>query len=469
AGRRLPAPPRLPRHPQPVRGHLPRRAAGVPGRPVRAGVAEDPRGHRARRQQRRTDHRRPGPAGRGARPAVRLDPADARRRRRGGPEAPRRGARAQRRGRDRADAPPRPRPGAHRAVRAGHHRPVRTRRARPAGPPAGPPVPAAPLRPAQPRRRPGRPVPGERRRRRGHRRHDRRPRHRLRRGVAEGLTRPAAPPGPPPRGPGRRRPHRTLAPASAPPARRPPKAPPAYPKSTPHSTPPAVPRGERRKGPTVSTARRSRAVPLAGAALASACAALLAAGAAPAEAGVRPAPSPGCGSAPPQAPGESRQHDLTTADGTDRSYRLHLPDDYSPDTPAPLLLAYHGRGGTGAGTEEFSKLSELPAAVVYPEGLVGTGDGERQAWQGAPYSPPGTDDVAFTHDLLDELEAGLCIDRGRVYATGKSNGAGFTAILACAASERITAIAPVAGAFYPDGPGCSPTRQIPVIEFHGTA
>jgi len=219
----------------------------------------------------------------------------------------------------------------------------------------------------------------------------------------------------------------------------------------------------------VSTARRSRAVPLAGAALASACAALLAAGAAPAEAGVRPAPSPGCGSAPPQAPGESRQHDLTTADGTDRSYRLHLPDDYSPDTPAPLLLAYHGRGGTGAGTEEFSKLSELPAAVVYPEGLVGTGDGERQAWQGAPYSPPGADDVAFTHDLLDELEAGLCIDRGRVYATGKSNGAGFTAILACAASERITAIAPVAGAFYPDGPGCSPTRPVPVIEFHGTA
>lgn len=177
----------------------------------------------------------------------------------------------------------------------------------------------------------------------------------------------------------------------------------------------------------------------------------------------------GCGTAPPQQPGTSELHTIGSG-GRDRTYQLHLPPDYDAARPWPLVLVYHGRGNTGAGTEEFSKLSTLPAIVAYPNGVIGQGDGDRQAWQGAPYSAPGVDDLAFTHDLLDHLEASLCVDERRVYATGKSNGAGFTAILACRAAERIAAIAPVAGAFYGTGePPCDPSRPVPVIEFHGTA
>jgi polyhydroxybutyrate depolymerase len=69
-----------------------------------------------------------------------------------------------------------------------------------------------------------------------------------------------------------------------------------------------------------------------------------------------------------------------------------------------LIIAFHGRGNTGAGTEEFSGLSTLPAVVAYPNGVIGTGDGDRQAWEGAPYAAAGVDDVAFTGDLLDSLE-----------------------------------------------------------------
>jgi polyhydroxybutyrate depolymerase len=177
----------------------------------------------------------------------------------------------------------------------------------------------------------------------------------------------------------------------------------------------------------------------------------------------------GCGTAPPQQPGTSELHTIGSG-GRDRTYQLHLPPDYDAARPWPLVLVYHGRGNTGAGTEEFSKLSTLPAIVAYPNGVIGQGDGDRQAWQGAPYSASGVDDLAFTHDLLDHLEASLCVDERRVYATGKSNGAGFTAILACRAAERIAAIAPVAGAFYGTGePPCDPSRPVPVIEFHGTA
>ncbi|MFZ3597513.1 alpha/beta hydrolase family esterase [Streptomyces sp. BH104] len=179
--------------------------------------------------------------------------------------------------------------------------------------------------------------------------------------------------------------------------------------------------------------------------------------------------SGGCDAPAPQPPGTSAAHTMTSG-GRERTYQLHLPNSYTSDRSWPLIVAYHGRGNTGPGTEAFSRLSTLPAIVAYPNGVVGTGDGERQAWQGAPYAAEGVDDVAFTGDLLDSLEGSLCVNERRVYATGKSNGAGFTGLLACRMADRFAAVAPVAGAFYPgtrEG-GCDPKRPMPVLDFHGT-
>ena len=181
-----------------------------------------------------------------------------------------------------------------------------------------------------------------------------------------------------------------------------------------------------------------------------------------------PAGSAGCGRSAPQEPGTSARHTVASG-GRERTFQLHLPSGDDGRRAWPVVLAFHGRGNPGAGTEAYSKLSTLPAIVAYPDGVVGKGDGDRQAWQGAPYAP-GVDDVAFTRDLLDRLGSTLCVDVRRVYATGKSNGAGFTGLLACRMADRIAAIAPVAGAFYPaTGEGCAPSRPVPVIDFHGTA
>jgi polyhydroxybutyrate depolymerase len=152
--------------------------------------------------------------------------------------------------------------------------------------------------------------------------------------------------------------------------------------------------------------------------------------------------------------------------GITRTYRLHVPDNYQSSKPFQLILVYHGRGKTGAQTEAFSDLSELDAVVAYPNGVVG--DENKQAWQGAPYSADGVDDVKFTADLLDDLESRYCVDPRAVYATGKSNGAGFTGILACRMADRFAAIAPVSGAFYIRGEHCAPSRPIPVLDIHGT-
>lgn len=85
--------------------------------------------------------------------------------------------------------------------------------------------------------------------------------------------------------------------------------------------------------------------------------------------------------------------------------------------------------------------------------------------------------MTFTVELLDELLSTYCIDPTQIYAAGKSNGGGFTGLLACdpTATKRIAAFAPVSGAFYLDAdtnklPPCKPTSTrsvIPILEFHG--
>jgi polyhydroxybutyrate depolymerase len=48
-----------------------------------------------------------------------------------------------------------------------------------------------------------------------------------------------------------------------------------------------------------------------------------------------------------------------------------------------------------------------------------------------------------------------------------SNGAMMASTLACVLRDRVAAVAPVAGVRDPEG--CAPTREVPLIAFHGTA
>lgn len=179
-----------------------------------------------------------------------------------------------------------------------------------------------------------------------------------------------------------------------------------------------------------------------------------------------PVPTTGCMRSPGVPPGRTIVQHLESG-GYERSYLLHLPAGYSPAHPLPVVMAFHGRKGDGYDIEAFSGLDALDAVVVYPVGLPGESD--EPAWQGAPYQPP-SDDVLFVSDLLDRLQATLCVDPQRIYATGKSNGAGFTALLACWLQHRIAAFATIAGAYYPETRvGCRPGTPVSIVDFHGTA
>ncbi|KAH8733234.1 Alpha/Beta hydrolase protein [Phaeosphaeriaceae sp. PMI808] len=180
-------------------------------------------------------------------------------------------------------------------------------------------------------------------------------------------------------------------------------------------------------------------------------------------------------------PGESVNLTIASSSGeTPRKYRLHLPSNYDKTKHHPLILSFHGRTQDALYQEELSQFSNpsfgFDGISVYPQGvpLINKDGKETPQWQGDPDAPDNISDVEFTLELIDHLQSTFCIDSSRIYAAGKSNGGGFTGLLACdsEASKRIAAFAVVSGAFYLDGKGkpasCNPGRaKVPLVEFHG--
>jgi polyhydroxybutyrate depolymerase len=158
-------------------------------------------------------------------------------------------------------------------------------------------------------------------------------------------------------------------------------------------------------------------------------------------------------------------------DNLRRSYLLHIPRTYDSRQPTPLVLAFHGRLGTGKKMAKLTNLSDLADKqgfmVMYPNGVgrswnAGHGTGKAEA--------QGVDDVKFTVRLMDSLSQTFNLDRHRVYATGFSNGGTFVHRLACELSEKIAAIAAVAGTIAPKiGGNCRPKRPVAMLQVHGTA
>lgn len=189
-------------------------------------------------------------------------------------------------------------------------------------------------------------------------------------------------------------------------------------------------------------------------------------------------PAAGCAPARAHAPGDFYET-LNTGDGP-REYRLHLPPSYDGRVPLPLVLFFHGAGSSHDGianrTQFPAKADTEGFIVVLPLGTEPQGLPTGRIFDHLTFIPGMPDDVAFIDALLDKLERQLCIDTQRVYAAGFSNGAMFTVRLACDLGERLAAVAPVAGVYYPPfaaalagaEPECS-SGPVPILAIHGTA
>ncbi len=178
----------------------------------------------------------------------------------------------------------------------------------------------------------------------------------------------------------------------------------------------------------------------------------------PADAVPPPSPSSAaCASAP--ASGSERL--VLQSSGRTRTALLHVPPAPA-GAPLALLIAFHGYRGSGVQMEQesgFSKLADREGfAVVYP-------DANGPAWA---LAAGRTSDVSFTAELIALVNSRLCMDSRRVYVTGVSAGGGMAARVGCDLSDRVAAIAPVAGG-YESLPRCTPDRPVSVLEIHGAA
>jgi len=135
-------------------------------------------------------------------------------------------------------------------------------------------------------------------------------------------------------------------------------------------------------------------------------------------------------------------------------YAISIPQNYSPSTRVPLVLALHYGGnptGAGRGVPEIlvrPALAELGAIIVAPDSLAG-------GWDSAA-------NERAVNLLLDTVLASYSIDARKILVTGFSMGGSGAWHFASEYPERFSAAVPVAGT----PPGSIEGWCLPVLAIH---
>ena len=133
-----------------------------------------------------------------------------------------------------------------------------------------------------------------------------------------------------------------------------------------------------------------------------------------------------------------------TIDGQKREAIVIAPTKKSDHVP--VVLVFHGHGGTMRAMERKGFHKHWPEAIVVcPQGLPTATprdpEGKRSGWQTKPGSNKDRD-LLFVDAILKTLRDKHKIDDKRIYATGHSNGGGFTYLLWTARGKELAAVAP---------------------------
>jgi polyhydroxybutyrate depolymerase len=164
----------------------------------------------------------------------------------------------------------------------------------------------------------------------------------------------------------------------------------------------------------------------------------------------------------------------TTPPDSTRPFDVFVPTTYAQGTPMPLVILLHGFGASGAIQEAYFQLQGLAESrgflYVHPDGTLNQiGRTFWNATDGCCGVASDVDDVGYVLSIIDQVSADYSVDPKRVYVMGHSNGGFMSYRLACEASDRIAAIASLAGATYLDQAACAPSEPVSVLQVHGTA
>ena len=165
-----------------------------------------------------------------------------------------------------------------------------------------------------------------------------------------------------------------------------------------------------------------------------------------------------------------------TYDNLERDYTVYIPSSYDEVLEVPLLLHFHGFGGSAGGGLIFSDMQKIAETegfiLVGPQGSS-LGEKKRSHWNHQPksakHNKSDVDDLGFTSALIDEIFSNYSIDSKRIYACGYSNGAFLANSLSCYLSNKIAAVASIAGFMSTEIiKHHRPIHPTAVIIFHGT-
>ncbi len=136
-----------------------------------------------------------------------------------------------------------------------------------------------------------------------------------------------------------------------------------------------------------------------------------------------------------------------TVDGVKRQALIAVPKDAS-QKPTPLVFGFHGHGGSMKNAARSFQIQQHwnEAIVVYMQGLNTPGqltdpEGKKPGWQKEKGDLKDRD-LHFFDEVLKSLKSEYNVDEKRIYATGHSNGGGFTYLLWAERSDVFAAMAP---------------------------
>ena len=158
-------------------------------------------------------------------------------------------------------------------------------------------------------------------------------------------------------------------------------------------------------------------------------------------------------------------------DGINREYVLYIPNSYDGTSAVPLMLNFHGVGGSASDYMNYADMRSVAESdtfiLVYPQGSCSDGSSH---WNPCPVGGDNkstADDIGFVESMINEISSQYNVDMERIYAAGYSNGGMMAYGLAHYKSDLIAAVASVSGVMLDcTGPTSHP---MPVVHLHGTS
>ena len=137
--------------------------------------------------------------------------------------------------------------------------------------------------------------------------------------------------------------------------------------------------------------------------------------------------------------------------GIEREALVYVPEGAEAlKEPAPVVFGFHGHGGSATNAaRSFRFHKHWPEAlVVYMQGIPTPGrltdpQGKRNGWQHGA-GDQSDRDLEFFDAVLATLQEKYKVDSERIYASGHSNGGGFTYLLWAERPDVFAALAPSA-------------------------